>query len=355
MKRNVFSLILIFLIQGLSIAATTVTPYGYVHVDVTYIDTQQMDRDTGVRIAFLNGNSGSNFGIHARQTRFGLKTEKQEDGWGLTGIIELDFFGDESQKASSEITNMPRMRKACISVQRGTHLLTVGQTMDVISPLYQSTFDFFGGLYGGNIGFWRPQLRYENTGLAPIKLEISVNRPFSKRENIGKPDLQSRISFNLPIFNIGLSGLYGEENSTAWPAPGTGKINVVKAIAIDLQVKTPSFVISGELHSGQNIADYFGISDIGQKETGAWADIKFVWNKLNFILGYGSVILNEDANVSAGTKTRNSRLYTNVRHNLTKSFSVGLEYANLSTVYKGTPKNNTYYANRWDMMFHYDF
>ncbi|HRY28461.1 MAG TPA: hypothetical protein P5079_00330 [Elusimicrobiota bacterium] len=335
--------------------ALDVTLYGFVHVDTVYMDTQQMFRDNGDRVFYVTGSKGENFNIHARQTRFGLKAAKEEDGYNLSGAVEMDFYGDESQVASNEISNGIRMRKAFVSAQRGPHVVLAGQTADVVSPLLPDTFDFSLGLYSGNIGFWRPQVRYENSSFGPFRFQASINRAYSRRENMARPDGQARIGYQSAHLDAGVSGLYGRESQTAHPLPAAGAKGSVDAGALDLKVKWGSLVFSGEAYTGENIADYFGLSGFKQKEDGGWAEIKYLQTRWSAAAGHARVKLRDGATIPLNTNLENRKTYGNVRYNLTKSLSTGLEYTYLEAIYKDQPEAKRYFANRWNWMVHYEF
>jgi len=145
--------------------------YGVVRTDAIFDDSRAnaFQTPTFIRPEPDGSDSSSNFTFHPRLTRIGLNyrapgTLDSLAGARLTGKIEMDF-----QNGGRESRAVPRYRHAYLQLGWGPHALLVGQTWDLISPLYPTVnADTLMG-NAGNLGDRRMQLRYSydpSTGLS---------------------------------------------------------------------------------------------------------------------------------------------------------------------------------------------
>jgi len=101
------------------------------------------------------------------------------------------------------------------------------------------------------------------------------------------------------------------------------------------------FALAGNVWTGKNVDGWLG--GIGQgvvnkKSVGAqggWAQAVFnPTADINFNLGYG-IDDPKDADLAAGGRTKNTRLFGNIFYKLTKSVTLAAEYSIIKTTYKG--------------------
>jgi hypothetical protein len=113
--------------------------YGFVREDVIYDDSRPDASQTPLFI--LSEPSGSenreNFTMHPRLTRFGTDLTGPSlarlGGARVSGKVEVDF-----QNGGRESRAIPRWRHAYLNVAWRASSVLIGQTWDLISPLFPS-------------------------------------------------------------------------------------------------------------------------------------------------------------------------------------------------------------------------
>ena len=348
-KFLVFSL---FISLFLSLSARTVyaeiTPYGYIRANMAYTDSGQITYDNGDRLFYVNGENGSVFALHARQTRLGIKSNKKlSDTSDIMGLIEVDFYHNENNALETKVPL--RLRKAAIHITSGDTTFVLGQEGDIISPLYPTMLDFAVGLYGGNTGWRRPQFRVEHEW-DKFKLQGSINRASLNRENNGSPDLQIRGSYNSKQVTVGLGYMAGKEADVALPGIPTTKFDVHLLVG-DIKFKTGNLLVKGEIYSGRNCGDYFSLSGIDQDETGGWIDLGISLDDKNTVsIGASGTSIKLIDRLIVAQRVEQQLKWINLIHKFTKDFSMGLEYKHHESQYHNTADFN---ANRFEMMFNF--
>ncbi len=157
--------------------------------------------------------------VHPRLTRIGINFAAPPNlikGWDVTGKFEMDW--QNAQGITPESRPLPRIRHAYLQLQRGDYSLLLGQTWDLISPLFPSPNDDTLMWNTGNLGDRRSQIRftYEPQG-----------RPFSWSVGLGLTgavDSKDLDNNGYPMSNCGWRGkgkaaLWGYGDTTRGSAP----------------------------------------------------------------------------------------------------------------------------------------
>ena len=169
-----------------------VVVYGYVKGDVIY-DFDGIDEDTfSVGALFSNDGKEEHWRLHARQTRFGIRSRTDTAIGQIRTQIEGDFFG-----SSFETTDF-RLRHAYGEwdlVPDWT--LLIGQTWSTASlhPIGLSVVDFSG--YAGPNGFPRKAQVRMTYRSGPISWAVAIERP-TIGSDADWPDLASYVQFDAP-------------------------------------------------------------------------------------------------------------------------------------------------------------
>ena len=128
--------------------------YGYVKLDVAY-DGSRTSPGEFAKWA-VPEPPDDEVTITLNETRLGLKLKAPGDRtrFRAGGRVEVDLYGHVDDPD-------PRIRHAFLhfSWPEADFDIIVGQTSDVISPLYPSTLNYTVAWWAGNIGFRRPQIR----------------------------------------------------------------------------------------------------------------------------------------------------------------------------------------------------
>lgn len=140
----------------------SITPYGRVELDLIYSTRNTNPLDPAqfngyATAAGSNNNSSSTF--NPRYSVFGIRAERTDGKNTLTGVVELDFYGEKDIAGSV----LPRLRLANVRYGRGAASITVGQDWTPVMGLLPDLIDFSILGYGGNLWQRIPQvtLRYQ--------------------------------------------------------------------------------------------------------------------------------------------------------------------------------------------------
>lgn len=349
-----------------------IVPYGAFSADMLYA-TQRTSPGAYSLFVFSREDQGEDaFAIDARRTRLGINVSgpalarlgNAESG----GKVEIDFHGDFVTENRATIL----LRQAYWEIKNERFRLLVGQTWDVISPLYPETVSYANGLFAGNIGLRRTQFRAERyldlSDFLRLTLQASLNQdivtdfptdPGVRREASDWPVVQARAALSLGArsdhhepMTIGFSGHVGETGFdflTAGPPPlnlppeddaryKTWSFNVDMRVPV-----TDRFGFQGEFFIGANLSAYLG--GIGQgvcpcvrlpiRSTGGWAEVWYKWAPwLHSHLGFGLDDPN-DRDFLFG-RTYNQFIFANLFYDVTHGLTTGLEVSFWKTLYQET-------------------
>jgi len=309
------------------------------------------------------GEDSERFTLHPRLTRLGIDFAENEEtlkGWRLGGKIEIDFQG-----GGSESRQTPRARHLYATLRRGRDTWLLGQTWDLISPLFPSSNDDSMMWNAGNLGDRRPQIRYTSNS-ADGRLQLAVaagltgaidskdldNNGIRDGEAAGTPNLQGRIAFVSPKGQLGIWGHVAKEKTVA--AVG-GETNFESnSFGIDGRIQATSVLdLMGEWWTGKNLSDFRG--GIGQgidtatateiRSSGGWVELGLKTSPRHRIaIGY-TVDDPEDDDIPANGRTKNSAAYLHNKWALSEALDLGLNLLDWETKYKGMERGKAFRVN----------
>lgn len=366
----------------------TITPYGYLWGNMVYETSRTFSPGRSYAAWVISGDQQGNdrvFMIDGKNTRLGIDIGGPKLSMfncaKTGGKIEIDFQGDFSNTINR---GGVLLRHAYVEAKNSEYRLLLGQTWDVVSPLNPNTCMYSVYWWMGNIGYRRPQLRYEryvpfsNTTLLTLQGSLNANilSDFNghadiRREPGGWPTIEGRSALTLgqrgkgcqPVV-VGLSGHIGEVGFDRYAGAALVDDDVRRrtwSLNLDLVVPlTDRFGLRGELFCGETLGTYLG--GIGQsinpvtlepiRTQGGWAELYYHWTcRLHSHVAYG---LDDpfDQDIAAGGRTYNQFYFANIMYDVTKKFRLGFEVGQLKTVYNGPAAGN---ATRFELMARYGF
>jgi len=325
------------------------TLYGFFRGDAIY-DTQKPNSAQSPQW-IPTGSGNENFTLHPRLTRLGLDVNGGKKGpFEVTGKIELDFQG-----GGSESRNTPRARHLYVQLKQGQSAWLVGQTWDLISPLYPSPNDDTLMWNAGNLGDRRPQIRYTHSGADGLTAAVMLGLTGAvdgkdldangtrDGEASGMPGFQARLGYKGPKFAAGLWGAFAREE-TATPVGGSTKFDT-NVVGIDWQLFFDKFDLSGEAWTGENLSDIRG--GIGQgvntatgdeiSSSGGWLELGYKASPVYRVaVGY-TIDDPKDSDVGAG-RQENSAFYLHNKWNVGSGVEIGANYLHWLTDWAGLPR-----------------
>ena len=257
--------------------------YGFLKADLVWQE-DDMNSKYAPRFAQDGGPSGTN--LTAMQSRFGLKWSGPQMNYGfkLAGVFELDLFDDSSNNQMDL-----RTRLAAFTLSDGTNTLLFGQHWDLFSPLNVTTLMTNGNFWQtGNLGFRRAQARYTWQG-ETWSFAGSVNDPSTGggTSDVDSPLLQGRVGLNFGGAKFGVSGTWGQDESTVpstdadiWGLSG----DVVFPLSKELKIQ-------GEIATGENLGVYLSrakvnpITEDEQEAFSGWTQIVYSGDQWNWWAG----------------------------------------------------------------------
>lgn len=352
--------------------------YGFFREDVIIDDSRPDSFQSPLFI--LSEPAGAvdreNFTMHPRLTRFGLNLlgpSITSLGGTISAKLEVDF-----QNGGRESRAIPRWRHAYMNVEWRAAALLVGQTWDLISPLFPNVNADTLMWNAGNVGDRRPQIRF--TVQPPSqRLQWSLaaaaglggavdpqdldNDTVRDAEAAALPNLQVRLGISRPIGTRRLSAgfwSYVAQQQVATPVAGETAFNS-HLFGVDAELPLGRrAIIRGEVWTGRNLSDVRG--GIGQainrttgdgiRSTGGWlevgGDVTAGWAAF---VGY--TVDAPDANdLPAGGRTRNDAWFLVNRWSGFRPLGIGIDYLRWTTEYKQLPTGRD---NRINAYFVYNF
>ena len=363
----------------------TITPYGFLWGNMVYETEQSYPGSYALFIRSAELYGDDDFCIDARSTRLGIDIAGPRL-WCFNcaqsgGKVEFDFQGAFVTENKSGVL----LRHAYWEVKNEDFRLLMGQTWDVISPLYPNTIMYSVYWGAGNIGYRRPQLRYERyLHFSPVSMvtlqgsmNLSIVSDFTgandgiEGNHGGWPVLEGRAAWTLgcrgkgcqPIV-VGASGHIGNQEFNFGPlSPLPGEyVRPTWSVNADFHVPiTNRFGVHGEFFTGENLGTFLGGIiqgvDINTaqpiRSTGGWFEFWYDWS-CRWHTNAGFTIddpFNEDITTAAG-RTYNSAYYVNLVHDVTKQFKMGFEVSSWKTLYKGLEPGESV---RFEFMAKYGF
>ena len=336
--------------------------YGFARLDVIYDDSRPDAFQFPTFIRSEDPAAGpedeDNLTLHPRLTRFGLDlTGPVLDPLGgarLGAKLEVDF-----QNGGRESRAVPRYRHAYLTLAWERSTLLLGQTWDLISPLYPEVNADTLMWNAGNLGDRRTQVRWTlepgETGLsfaAAAGLTGAVDdqdldgNGVRDGEDAALPNLQARIGWSRDLgtgtLTVGAWG-YTAREEVQTPVGGESEFDSF-AVGADVSVPLPGrLAFRGELWAGENLSDVRG--GIGQAvnratgeeiaSRGGWAELGWTSGGAYSIYAGGTLDDPDDDDLSPGDRTENSAWYLVQRLDFARAFRVGLDYLHWTTDYVG--------------------
>jgi hypothetical protein len=350
--------------------------YGFVRVDAIYDDSRPSAFQTPLFILSEDSSTGlrnkENLTLHPRLTRFGMNYNGPRvarlSNADISGRIEIDF-----QNGGRESRAISRFRHAYLQLARDRSTFLLGQTSDVISPLFPNANADTLMWNAGNLGDRRPQVRYRYKS-GPVTFESAAGLTGAvddldldadgvrDGEASALPNLQARVGFDSrekDRWSVGLWGMRGwQETSRGF---GGERTFVSSGIGADYRLALGKRArLQGEAWSGTGLSDFRG--GIGQSintgtgdtisSRGGWLEFGVdptSWSTL--YLGY-TVDDPDDSDVPANGRTKNDAWYVTNRFRFGVPFQIGIEYLRWKTRYRGLALG---LDNRFDLYAIYNF
>jgi len=335
-------------------------PYGFIKVDAAYDSQETNQGNFALYVEPEEGASDSDqFSLTARATRLGLDLAgPPAAGADVLGRVELDFFGSAMQDNKSGVL----LRHAYAEMKWERARFLFGQTFDVLSPLWPDTLNYTVGWVAGNIGYRRPQVRYERLCGDPQGVsflsQASVNRTISPEtlgahdpgQTSGFPTFEAREAVTFQIdgrpLTFGVSGHYGQEDVEGHPtkegATGLPEDSDSWSVAGDLSwAVTPKLQLKAEVFAGDHLDSFLGGINQGiNLETGEAVSSLGGWAQLGYDLpggwkthaGYTTDDPDDD-DLAATMRSRNQSIYGNLIYEFNAQLAMGAELSYWTTDY----------------------
>jgi hypothetical protein len=303
--------------------------------------------------------SHDHFNLTARQTRLGIRVDRQRDGELLVkGRIEIDFYG-----GGGENKNQPMLRHGYAEIEWPEKGLTVlaGQTSDLISPLFPATINYPVAWWAGNVGYRRPQIRVTRSQatadggalVLAAALSRSIGDDFGKIEpgdsgaDSGVPTVQVALSRQFSRSGkagaVGISAHWGKEELREQLGEPLLEFDSW-SVGLDYSIPLAGrYAFKGEVWTGEDLDDYLG--GIGQginratgepiSSTGGWMAVEGRPNAKCFVGLGGSVDDPDDDNLPVGSRTRNGAFWATYLYDVRSYLRTGIEVSHWSTDYAG--------------------
>ena len=337
-----------------------IVPYGILWGTTTYETQRTYIGDYSLWAISPDVEGEDAFHVGAKNTRLGVDIAGPQIPFFCCaksgGKVEIDFQG------SFTVENKPGvlLRHAYWEIKDDDFRFLLGQTWDVISPLYPGTLMYSIYWGAGNIGYRHPQVRYERyftmTDLWKLDVETSIGTDggsdfttgaISDGDHAGWPVVQVRVGSTLgqcrPI-KFGVSGHIGEDVYDFAGADDT--VRPSWSLNADLHMPiTDRLGFQGELFTGTNLKPYLGgiiqgVDVAGTQDairsSGGWFNVWYnLTPRLHTAAGY---TIDDPIDSDLGTATGriyNQAYWGNISYDLTKKFMMGFEVSQWKTLYVG--------------------
>lgn len=312
-----------------------------------------------------------NFGMTARQSRFGMRYAGGEIAGGrVNGQVEFDFLGGKVGAANGINMDMPRLRLAFGRIDWERFSFEAGQDWSLFAPLGPTSLAEFATSSmstSGNPWIRTPQIRGEFHGpigggmkllaqvaaVDPDMGDYTVGLFSSSRTpGIGErgrtPGVDSRFAltkdYDDRAFTVGVSSHYAHGKNTV-PVDSWG-------VAIDYSLPFAKwFNVTGETYtgralgifsvtSGEAILPVGGLGQLGVRSSGGWTQAQFnfmtKW-QLNLVYGLDDPRVRD---LPAGSRTRNQTYMGNLMYRPIPHVTFAWEYRRLLTDFRNQPAAN---------------
>lgn len=338
-------------------------PYGFLHLDVM-ADSAQAGVEEVLGFAASGSTPNASEGdLYAspKLSRFGATFDGPDQlGAKIDGKIEIDFYRELFLQDSRAV---PRFRHAYVRLTWGDTALLVGQSFDIVAPLYPSTNKNFGLWNGGNPGDRRPGLRLDKKfGTAErggvVQFLVGQAGSVAVSNDDEGWNFQSRLGLHRPFAGGTLKAGLWASHSEEGPQRRSGELY---GLDLSLPLKGEDIVLRGELFQGKNADDLRAgvfqgtVNNRPVHTEGGWGELRFqLGSRDEMHVGF-SVDNPEDNDLVVGTGNgsiaRSQTRYLGWSRRL-KPITLGLDVLNVQTDFVGNLPGE---LNRLHGYLKYDF
>jgi hypothetical protein len=367
----------------------SLTPYGRIELDAIYStrNTNPLDPSQFNGYGTAAGTQhNSSSTLNPRYSVFGLRADRTDGKHYLTGVVEMDFYGQTDNSGNIP----PRLRLAYMkySANNNKTTFTIGQDWNPIMSLLNDDIDFSIMGYTGNLWNRLPQvtvrhnftenvevlvtaMRFErglsnccgNTQVRPTNTGIMGGGPTNQapfNDPVQVPYFGTRVAYNgtgnLAGTMVAANVAYRYYRSAPTPigalqTPGKDINSYLVGLELVHQV-TKQFKFMGELAYGQALGnewfrwnqDLNWLTGSAVRTTTAWLQLSYAYSRdYTFLAGYGiDNPLDRDLKGSinpygaGGVNSNiqylsNQRTYLTVIHPIFADFYSGLEWQHFWT------------------------
>lgn len=340
----------------------SIVPYGIIYFNMVYATQRTTPGSFTLYVPSATLEPESEFVADIRTTRLGFDLVGPKLAMFCDaqsgGKVEIDF---QNTLYAIENKSTPMLRHAYAEVKNEDFRVLVGQTVDVISPLWPNTMQYSYGRDAGNIGYRRAQFRVErylaSSDYLLTTLQLSANQQVYEDGNdkisgeaSGWPILEGRVAWtlgargkdDLPLV-FGVSGHIGEEQADV---DGFGINQRRRTWSANLDLRMPiseRFGLQAECFMGENLGAFLG--GIGQgvqrvtlrpiRSRGGWISAWYDWTS-DWHSAVGFTIddpWNRDL-PTRGDRIHNHAIFANATYDVTDKLLVGFEVSYFKTLYR---------------------
>lgn len=338
--------------------------YGFVRQDIILDGTPPDSAQSPLFILAQPAGAPSRhvYTMHPRLTRLGVNMTgpalEPLGGARIAATLEVDF-----QNGGRDSRAIPRYRHAYMTLTWSSGSLLLGQTWDLISPLFPSVNADTLMWNAGNLGDRRPQVRatlqrpfagghWSLAGAAGLTGAVDQQDldadGLRDGEAAATPTLQTRAGVAYPAGGRQLTlGVWAHRSEQAVSIPVAGAASFGShALGMDLELPLGRRAwMRGEAWTGSNLADVRG--GIGQginRTTGDGIDSSGGWIEAGgevtarySLFGGYTIDSPHAADVPAGGRLANSAWFIVNRLSADRPFVFGVDYLRWRTRYRGHP------------------
>jgi hypothetical protein len=320
-----------------------------------------------------------NFGMTARQSRFGMRFQGPEVlGGKLSGDVELDLFGGKAALGNGVSMDLVRLRLAYGRLDWANTAIEAGQDWAVFSPLNPTSLASFAipsMSASGNPWIRSPQFRFEwrsdTSQPTRVLLQLAALDPNvgdnpttvvdARAPGIGErgraPAVESRLAVTGKMGDrdatAGISAHYNRGDNVGTLA-GTTVTRAVDSWGVNLDYTLPlhrRFILTGEafvgrglgvfsVSSGQAVLPVGTPGEHGVLARGGWAQGQVNFNakwQMNLAYGLESV---DGANLRTGDRDKNQTYMTNLMYKLSTQITLAWEWRRFLSNYRNQQSLN---------------
>jgi hypothetical protein len=314
--------------------------------------------------------------MHPRLTRFGLNMSgpalEPAGGARISGKFEFDF-----QNGGRESRALPRFRHMYLQLDWRAASLLVGQTADIISPLFPAVNGDTLMWNAGNLGDRRPQVRFTvqppreglqwsltaGAGLAGAVDAQDLDGDGVRDGEAGAlPNVQARFGLSYPLrtrrFSVGFWSHLARQRVATAIAGETEFGSQSAGMDFEFPIGTRA-VLRGEAWAGRNLSDLRGgvgqsinrISGQGIRSKGGWIETGGNVTARYAVFGGYTIDSPYKHDLPFGGRASNAAWFI-VNRWSAGPLILGMDYLYWTTQYKGAERGTN---NRVNAYFIYNF